>query len=141
MLKLYIWVMLTCIQTLSEIVYLLHLLIHFYFNNNSIYSTGINGSSHHIKTWPLADISGYYVIGFYSLNIAKICKYTFSSSSAQCQAISNVIYGFGLLIISNSQLFILGVDPASPYNLHMYKIAFLSTSVIWANQVACSSGT
>ena len=38
-------------------------------------------------------------------------------------------------------MFILGVDPASPYNLHMYKIAFLSTSVIWANQVACSSGT
>ena len=49
-------------------------LIH--FNHNFIYSTGINGDYHHITTWPLTDISGYYVIGFITSNIAKICKYT-----------------------------------------------------------------
>ena len=44
-------------------------------------------------------------------------------------------------MISNSQFFVLGADPASTYNLHMYKITFSLTSVVWANQVACSSGT
>ena len=81
------------------------------------------------------------MIGFDPSNIAKICKYTFSSSSAQCQTISNIKTGFGSLMISNSQFFVLGVDLASPYNLHMYKITFSSTPVDWAKQVACSSGT
>ena len=44
-------------------------------------------------------------------------------------------------MISNSQFFVLGVAPSSPYNLQMYKITFLSTPVDWANQIACSSGT
>ena len=43
-------------------------------------------------------------------------------------------------MISNSQFFVLGADPASSYNLKMYKIMFSSTSVIWANQIACVSG-
>ena len=63
------------------------------------------------------------------------------SSNAQCQSINSIIIGWGHLMISNSQFFVLGVAPSSPYNLHMYKITFLSTSVNWANQIACSSGT
>ena len=110
-------------------------------NLNSVYSTGISSSNHDIKIWLLADLSGYFVIGFNPSNIAKICKYTFSSSSAQCQTISNINTGYGSLMISNSQFFVLGADLASPYNLHMYKITFLSTPVDWAKQVACSSGT
>ena len=86
----------------------------------------------------MADLSGYFVIGIDSSNFAKICKYTFSLSNAQCQTISNIQFGYGHLMISNSQFFVLGVT-TSPYNLQMYKITFLSTSVNWANQIACPS--
>ena len=44
-------------------------------------------------------------------------------------------------MITNSQFFILGATPASPYNLLMYKITFSLTSVDWANQILCASGT
>ena len=70
-----------------------------------------------------------------------ICKYTFSSSSAQCQTITNIFRGNGHLMISNSQFFIFSAAPSSPYDLQMYKITFLSTSVNWANKIACASGT
>ena len=72
--------------------------------------------------------------------ILKYLIYTFSSSSAQCQSITNINTGFGHLMISNNQFFVLGVT-TSPYNLQMYKITFLSTSVNWANQIACPSGS
>ena len=118
--------------------------IHFSFtfeSFNSIYSTGIKGGTLDIKTWPLADSSAYFVIGSdSSTSIAKICKYTFSSSSAQCQTITNINFGYGHLMISNSQFFVLGVSSASPFNLLIYKITFLLTSVDWANQIACASG-
>ena len=105
-----------------------------------IYSTGIYGGNNDIKTWPLADLSGYFVIGYDSSTpyYAKICKYTFSKSSAQCQTITNIIIGYGHLMISNSQFFVLGAT--SNYNLQMYKITFSLTSVNWANQITCSSG-
>ena len=67
--------------------------------------------------------------------------YTFSSSSAQCQTITNINKGYGHLMVSNNQFFVLGVPSASPYNLQIYKITFLSTSVDWANQITCTSGT
>ena len=44
-------------------------------------------------------------------------------------------------MISQTQFLILGSDPYSPYNLHMYKITFNNTSVDWANMMVCSSGT
>ena len=81
------------------------------------------------------------MIGFNPSYVAKICKYTFSTSKAQCQTISNINTGYCHLMISNSQFFVLGADTASPYNLHIYKITFLLTSVDWAKQVACPSGT
>ena len=106
-----------------------------------MFSTGINGNSHDIKTWPLTDLSGYFVIGFDSLTgIANMCKYTFSSSSAQYQKITNIGYGFGHLMISNSQFFVLGTASASPYNLQMYKLTFSLISANWANQISCVSG-
>ena len=86
-------------------------------------------------------MSGYFVIGYDTSNIAKICKYTFSSSKAQCQTITNIKYGYGKLMISNSQFFVLGVALASPYNLQMFKITFSLTSVNWASQIICSFGT
>ena len=109
----------------------------------TIYSTGIDGFSLSIKTWPLADFSGYFIFA-YDISTpyyAKICKYTFSLSSAQCQTINNIIYGYGYMMISNYQFFVLGAYPAPSNNLHMYKITFSSISVNWANQIACASGT
>ena len=44
-------------------------------------------------------------------------------------------------MISNSQFFVLGVAPFSPFNLQMYKITFSLTSVNWANQITCPSVT
>ena len=44
-------------------------------------------------------------------------------------------------MISNSQLFVLGATSTSLYNLQMYKITFSSTSVDWANQIACNTVT
>ena len=44
-------------------------------------------------------------------------------------------------MVSNSQFFVLGSSSASPYNLQIYKITYLSTSVDWANQITCTSGT
>ena len=113
----------------------------FFYSLNTIYSTGINGvNTYDIKTWPLADSSSYFVIGYDGSNTAKICKYTFSLSSAQCQTITNIKTGFGQLMISNSQFFILGVTINSPFNLQMYKVTFLSSSADWAKQIACTSG-
>ena len=105
----------------------------------STFSTGINGYNN-AKTWPLTDLSAYFVIGYDSSNIAMICKYTFSSSNAQCQTITNIDYGYGHLMISNSKFFVLAAVSDSPYRLLMYKITFQLTSVDWANQMACTSG-
>ena len=44
-------------------------------------------------------------------------------------------------MISNGQFFVLGASTTSPCKLLMYKITFSSTSVNWANQIACLSGT
>ena len=71
----------------------------------------------------------------------NIYEYTFSSSTAQWQKITNIKNGYGSLMISNSQFFVLGADSASPFNLQLYKITFSSVSVDWANQIACISGT
>ena len=71
----------------------------------------------------------------------NIYKYTFSLSNAQCQTISNINNGYGNLMISNSQFFILGAASSSPNNLLMYKVTFSLTSADWANQITCTSGT
>ena len=68
-------------------------------------------------------------------------RYTFSLSSAKCQSISNIIKGYGQLMVSSTQFFVLSVPPSAPFNLHMYKIEFLSTSVNWAKQIVCPLGT
>ena len=113
----------------------------FLYSLNTFFRTGINASSNDVKTWLLADLSGYFVFGRDSSMFAKICKYTFSSSTAQWQKITNIKNGYGSLMISNSQFFVLGADSASPFNLQLYKITFSSVSVDWANQIACISGT
>ena len=68
-----------------------------------------------------------------------ICKYTFSLSSAEWQYITNIRMGINFLILSNTQLLLLGYDYSSFSNLHIYKLKISSTLVEWANKIVCSS--
>ena len=67
--------------------------------------------------------------------------YISSTSSIQCQVVTNMVYGCAQLMLSYTQLFLIGIAPSSPNNLYMYKVTFSNTLVDWANSLACSSGT
>ena len=71
----------------------------------------------------------------------RILSYVFSSASCQWQSITNIKIGFGHLMISDTQFFVVGAGPSSPYDLHMYKLTFSKTSVEWADKIAWASGT
>ena len=50
-------------------------------------------------------------------------------------------YAYGLLKILDSSMFMLGVDPSSPYQLHLYKHTFGSISPNWCLKLLWPSGT
>ena len=65
-----------------------------------------------------------------------------SPSTSQCQQISNFYqYAYGQLKISDFSMFMLGVDPSSPYQLHLYKHTFGNTSPDWSLKLSWPSGT
>ena len=65
-----------------------------------------------------------------------------SPSSSACQQISNFSqYAYGQYKISDSSMFMLGVDPSSPYQLHLYKHTFGGTSPDWSLKLSWPSGT
>ena len=65
-----------------------------------------------------------------------------SPSSSGCQQISNFnVFVYGLLKISDSSMFMLGSDPSSPYQLHLYKHTFGGTSPDWSLKLSWPSGT
>ena len=65
-----------------------------------------------------------------------------SPSSSGCQQISNFnSYAYGQLKISDSSMYMLGVDPSSPYQLHLYKHTFGGTSPDWSLKLSWPSGT
>ena len=65
-----------------------------------------------------------------------------SPSSSGCQQISNFSqYAQGQLKISDSSMFMLGRDPSSPYQLHLYKHTFGGTSPDWSLKLSWPSGT
>ena len=64
-----------------------------------------------------------------------------SSSSSGCQQISNFYqYAYGQLKISDSSMFMLGVDLSSPFQLHIYKHTFSNTSPDWSLKLSWPSG-
>ena len=64
-----------------------------------------------------------------------------SPSSSECQHISNIKdYANGQLKISDSSMFMLGVDQSSPYQLHLYKHTFGITSPDWSLKLSWPSG-
>ena len=64
-----------------------------------------------------------------------------SPSSSGCQQISNFYqYAHGQLKLSDFSMFMLGVDPSSPYQLHLYKHTFGSTSPDWSLKLSWPSG-
>ena len=65
-----------------------------------------------------------------------------SPSSSGCQLITNFSsYAYGQLKISDSSMFMLGSDPSSPYQLHLYKHTFGGTSPDWSLKLSWPSGT
>ena len=65
-----------------------------------------------------------------------------SPSSSGCQQISNFnLFAYGQLKISDSSMFMLGSDPSSPYQLHLYKHTFSNTSPDWSLKLSWPSGT
>ena len=65
-----------------------------------------------------------------------------SPSSSGCQQISNFSqYAYGQLKISDSSMFMLGIHPSSPYQLHLYKHTFGGTSPDWSLKLSWPSGT
>ena len=64
-----------------------------------------------------------------------------SPTSSECQQINFSTYAYGQLKISDSTMFMLGVDPSSPYQLHLYKHTFGSTSPDWSLKLSWPSGT
>ena len=67
--------------------------------------------------------------------------FSFPSSSG-CQQISNISqFANGQLKLSDSSIFMLGVDPSSPYQLHLYKHTFGGTSPDWSLKLLWPSGT
>ena len=136
--------MLNLVSSLDSLVLLFA--THFLSFNNSItltFSSFLNGISHDIKIHLLSDGSGYYVTGADSSGRSNIWKYLFSSpSSSVCQQISNFNgYAYGQLKISDSSMFVLGVHPSSPYQLHLYKHTFGNTSPDWSLKLSWPSGT
>ena len=109
-----------------------------------INSSSVNGQDLDLKTHPLSDNSGYFLIlKLISSGKVNIWKYLFSTStSAQCQELS-VLNGYGKaqVKISDSQFFFLATDTTSPYPLHMIKVTFGATTTSWSNKLLCSSGT
>ena len=64
-----------------------------------------------------------------------------SPSSSDCQQISNSIqFAYGQLKISDSSMFFFGTDLSSPYQLHLYKHTFGSTSPDWSLKLSWPSG-
>ena len=65
-----------------------------------------------------------------------------STSSSGCQQISNFnLFAYSPLKISDSSMFMLGCDPSSPYQLHLYKHTFGGTSPDWSLKLSWPSGT
>ena len=50
------------------------------------------------------------------------------------------MFAHGQLKISDSSMFMLGVDQSSPYQLHLYKHTFGSTSPDWSRKLSWPSG-
>ena len=65
-----------------------------------------------------------------------------STSSSGCQQISNFnLFVYSPLKISDSSMFMLGIHPSSPYQLHLYKHTFGGISPDWSLKLSWPSGT
>ena len=111
-----------------------------YFNL-CFYSPSNSGNHDDIKIWPLSDNSGYYFVPIAASGEANLWKYLFSSSTAQCQLITNIKNGYGVVMLTTTQFFITGTVTTTPNHLWMYKVTYSSTYVDWANQITCTGGS
>ena len=109
--------------------------------HNYSYSSFINGSFNGIKIHTISSNLGYFIIGK-DTTTSKIIiwKFLFNSSpNTECKRMLTIDQAAkGQLILSDSELFVLGYYPTFPYPLLMYKYTFGNTSLDWANQMTCS---
>ena len=92
----------------------------------------------------MSDNSGYFLTGRdTSSSLAVVWKYLFSDSlNTQWQVIDTYgSFASHYLMLSDSQLFSIGSEPSSPFSLLLYKYAFGSAGVDWADKISCQSGT
>ena len=89
---------------------------------------------------PFTDNSGFYVSGYMSPDGNKFCKYiyTFSTSTAEWQSVGKINGYLSYQMVSQNQFVLIGNDGANK-NVIIYKQTFGSTSVEWADKIACST--
>ena len=103
----------------------------------------MQGQDSFVMIYPILDDSGYYFVAKdKTVSRTNICRYLFSSpSSASCQKIPNYNdYTTSTEKISDTQYFLLGADPLSPYSLHFFLFTFTSLAPTWAMKMSCPSG-
>ena len=103
----------------------------------------MDGSSESVKIFTLSDSSGYFISGRnIALNSALVWRYIISASPlTSCQAISTFgTFAKDYYKISDSQLFLIGSEPSSPYSLLLYKYAFGNTFTDWVSKMSWQSG-
>ena len=111
-------------------------IICFLLKFHIFFSSGLNGS---LNIAMISDDSGYYLLGFLSLNMS-IWKYLFSSpTSAQCQQILTFTSNAsGQAKISDTSFFAITMD--SSFYFHFFKFTFGNTSSDWSAVMSCPVG-
>ena len=65
--------------------------------------------------------------------------HTYSTSTASCQVITSVKFGYGLTMISSTELILCGI--LATYQNYIYKVSFGNTALSWADKITCSTAT
>ena len=88
----------------------------------------------------LTDNSGYFVIQYYTDGHPHVLKYSFSSPTTNQHYTINSMYyyGYGSLMISNTELFLITITSISPCYLMLIKLTFANTSADWVKKMSCS---
>ena len=95
------------------------------------FSDNIQGNSHDVIVHIISDNSGYYILSYLTGTTIAICRYLFLSS-LYCQTISSInTYPFSQLMLSNTEIFFVGANTASPYPFYYIKVTYESLNADW----------
>lgn len=98
-----------------------------------------------MKIQPSSDNSSFYVLCFKSSNPKQIRIWSYSPSAptiAPCQDISDLRYPPSIsIMVSEGDFIVARAGVASPYDMLFKRFTFGSTAAVWADTIACPSGT